>query len=184
MSITIWLFTFLFSNSWINTDLLISLLFLPQVHGEVIPPLARNRDASRLGEKTSLTRPITDLKRPGWLSDGEKGAVACIYIYIYTGITRQTAEFTSLVCRHRLGLQTGRCRESILQNNYYAQRRCSIIMCHLLLSCGFPTDKISLISLSSLSICGLTHTTLTPTQCADSSRASPPELEHSKQLSV
>lgn len=62
-----------------------------------------------------------------------------------------------------------------------------IIMCHLLLSCGFPTDRISLISLSSLSLSVVDphhSNSLTPTQCADSSWVSPPEFEHGKQLSV
>lgn len=62
-----------------------------------------------------------------------------------------------------------------------------IIMYHSLLSCGFPTDRTSVISLSSLplSVVHPHHSdSHTPTQCAHSSRAGPPEFEHGKQLSV
>lgn len=62
-----------------------------------------------------------------------------------------------------------------------------IIMYHSLLSCGFPTDRTSVISLSSLplSVVDPRHSdSHTPTQCAHSSRAGPPEFEHGKQLSV
>ena len=48
--------------------------------------------------------------KKAWLAIRQKKVLRCVY----TGITRQTAEFTSLECRHRLGLKTSRCRESIL----------------------------------------------------------------------
>lgn len=60
-------------------------------------------------------------------------------------------------------------------------------MYHSLLSCGFPTDRTSVISLSSLplSVVDPHHSdSHTPTQRAHSSRAGPPEFEHGKQLSV
>ena len=59
-----------------------SLLFLPQVHGEVIPPLALNRDASRLGGRDKSHQTNYRLKK-AWLAIRRRERCCGVNLYIY-----------------------------------------------------------------------------------------------------